>query len=762
MTAILLPQGKQHYETIAGLPLVGGKVFTYAAGTSAPQITYADAAATTPNANPVILDARGEATIFWSGAYKVQLQDALGNIIWTQDNVSSLSAANSVLDNYAPDTGAVNALATDAAAQIAAYVAGLRVLIKAANTNTGPATLNYQGLGARNIIVDNHNLIGGEILANGLYQVEYDGTQFQLLNSAFAADLAGAAAFIAAQGSITGLKQGRNDLDNLQQLYADLQAGTARTIECYGDSTMFGNSFGGGPQVPFPPPSQIQNTVNTFFGNNALNVVNNAIGGTSLSGMLAGTDGSGSTFAQKMAVSSSPVIFCNHGLNDSYGFNANPLATYRANLETFIKICRGATVYKTPVLVTSHPVASSGLFGSQVGFAAAPQWSYISAQFFEVMREVAAQNGVILIDNYKYLGLQMGTDNSIAGVNVNAPLTVLPDGVHGSQATYTQTGQNMSDAIIGSGVDTFVSDMQVISAARCNPAAKTLSLVASSTSRYSALFTDTNAAAQLRILFRVGVPGIDLSLLQPQLTGLTTNCAVQLDGTTLSVLAQGAAGWTTSGYLQDYETQLCRQVNPGFHMLILTPGDGKPVAFNALRARRNTRPFVSLSSGAASFARELLFPEIVVIGSNADTVVVYDSKTLPFYIEECQLAWTGKMRQSSGIGVGGYYGNGSAAGIAQQTVMLGLNASGFLTVTEATGLGTYNSTVLDAVDHSGGSHTFALEIKAGQIICFLDDAQVGGTTSLTQGYLGGNICAWNNAANTTLTVTAVTAIWANA
>jgi hypothetical protein len=36
-----------------GLPLAGGKVYTYAAGTSTPLATYTDQAGSTTNANPV-------------------------------------------------------------------------------------------------------------------------------------------------------------------------------------------------------------------------------------------------------------------------------------------------------------------------------------------------------------------------------------------------------------------------------------------------------------------------------------------------------------------------------------------------------------------------------------------------------------------------------------------------------------------------------------------------------------------------------------
>lgn len=97
--AVLLPNGKQSFTTNAGAPLVGGKLYTYDAGTNNPRTTYADAAGTAPNANPVVLDARGEATVFWSGTYKVVLKDAAGSTIWTNDYLST-----------APDGGTATAL----------------------------------------------------------------------------------------------------------------------------------------------------------------------------------------------------------------------------------------------------------------------------------------------------------------------------------------------------------------------------------------------------------------------------------------------------------------------------------------------------------------------------------------------------------------------------------------------------------------------------------------------------------------------------
>lgn len=85
--AVLMPQGRQQYFDNAGNPLVNGKLYTWAAGTGVPKQTFTDAAGTVPNTNPIIMNARGECTVFWSGAYKAELQTAAGGTIWTQDNI---------------------------------------------------------------------------------------------------------------------------------------------------------------------------------------------------------------------------------------------------------------------------------------------------------------------------------------------------------------------------------------------------------------------------------------------------------------------------------------------------------------------------------------------------------------------------------------------------------------------------------------------------------------------------------------------------
>ena len=92
--AVVTPTAKAQFIDAAGVPLAGGFLYTYVAGTTTPQATYTDSAAATPNSNPIVLDSRGEANIWLTGAsYKFKLTDANGTEIWTVDNIAPPSTA---------------------------------------------------------------------------------------------------------------------------------------------------------------------------------------------------------------------------------------------------------------------------------------------------------------------------------------------------------------------------------------------------------------------------------------------------------------------------------------------------------------------------------------------------------------------------------------------------------------------------------------------------------------------------------------------
>ncbi len=76
---------------VNGLPLSGGRVYTYIAGTNTPTNTWSDFG-NTLNSNPIILNSMGQANIFLTEniGYKYVIKDALDNTIDTQDNIVAM------------------------------------------------------------------------------------------------------------------------------------------------------------------------------------------------------------------------------------------------------------------------------------------------------------------------------------------------------------------------------------------------------------------------------------------------------------------------------------------------------------------------------------------------------------------------------------------------------------------------------------------------------------------------------------------------
>jgi len=109
--AVLTPAPKMQFFDINGDPLVGGKVYTYEAGTTTPLTTYTDNTGVSANPNPVVLNARGEAAIWLSaGIYKFKLTDANDVELWTVDYISApVSGVSPTLSgNVVIDTNSSN------------------------------------------------------------------------------------------------------------------------------------------------------------------------------------------------------------------------------------------------------------------------------------------------------------------------------------------------------------------------------------------------------------------------------------------------------------------------------------------------------------------------------------------------------------------------------------------------------------------------------------------------------------------------------
>jgi len=92
MSVNLAPIGNGfQFFTTTGLPLNGGLIYTYQAGSTTPQATYSDNAGVYANTNPIVLGTDGrpqtEIWLTYGYNYKFVLQDSNYNTIQTYDNL---------------------------------------------------------------------------------------------------------------------------------------------------------------------------------------------------------------------------------------------------------------------------------------------------------------------------------------------------------------------------------------------------------------------------------------------------------------------------------------------------------------------------------------------------------------------------------------------------------------------------------------------------------------------------------------------------
>lgn len=94
-----------------GAVAAGYKLFYYISGTTTPQDTFSNAGLTTPNANPVILDANGEAIVFSAAGtvYTIALHDASDTPIWSVDGVVATTSPTNGTNGTGAPTGLISA-----------------------------------------------------------------------------------------------------------------------------------------------------------------------------------------------------------------------------------------------------------------------------------------------------------------------------------------------------------------------------------------------------------------------------------------------------------------------------------------------------------------------------------------------------------------------------------------------------------------------------------------------------------------------------
>lgn len=90
-------------QTTGGLPLNGGLINTYAAGTTTPTATYTTSLGNVQNANPIVLDSAGrppaEIWLLQGQTYKFVVTDSVGANAQTFDNLPGINDASALIGN---------------------------------------------------------------------------------------------------------------------------------------------------------------------------------------------------------------------------------------------------------------------------------------------------------------------------------------------------------------------------------------------------------------------------------------------------------------------------------------------------------------------------------------------------------------------------------------------------------------------------------------------------------------------------------------
>jgi hypothetical protein len=110
MAVFLSPVGgvAAQFFTNTGAVLTGGKLYTYAAGTTTPLVSYTTNVGDVARTNPVVLDAAGRVPSggeIWitSVPYKFVLTDSTDVLIATYDNIFGIGVVNYTIQNFTGD-----------------------------------------------------------------------------------------------------------------------------------------------------------------------------------------------------------------------------------------------------------------------------------------------------------------------------------------------------------------------------------------------------------------------------------------------------------------------------------------------------------------------------------------------------------------------------------------------------------------------------------------------------------------------------------
>lgn len=168
----------QQFFTSAGVPLAGGLIYSYVAGSSTPQATYTTSAGSIAHSNPIVLDSSGrvpgggEIWLTEAQSYKFVLQTSTGSTIQTLDNISGANDPTGTLAILAGSSGSslIGFIQAGTGATARTVQSKLRDIVSAVDFGADPtgALDSSAAIQAALNTGKNVDLIGGQYKANNL------------------------------------------------------------------------------------------------------------------------------------------------------------------------------------------------------------------------------------------------------------------------------------------------------------------------------------------------------------------------------------------------------------------------------------------------------------------------------------------------------------------------------------------------------------------------------------------------------------------
>ena len=544
-------------------------------------------------------------------------------------------------------------------------------------------------------------------------------------------------------GSAAWLAVNPRGFRSLEDIAVMMRSGAAVTIDIFGDSTIRGANGASNVLATAEETmvQRLQSTLRGYYGNNAITVNNRGVDGSYTVTALAGTDLSNQTFAARLDASTAQIVHINWCINDCQAVSPTALATYRSNLEVAVGMVRRRgkiALLQTPNVLTPHKQAPNNL-GSQ-------DKTERIKHYVSVMRHVAADLGVPLVDNFHWTTRLMETGTYTADQLVG-------DGIHPTPLLYQFMGQNLAIPYISprkglSRPDEFIYAAESWFSADEGPLSDGIAV---NGQLRAGLYRQTPGTGSevVRVAVLVEESGLDLYVSHLLWAAGAPTVAIVVDRQLISASYTMQCSVVASPYIGDHEICVLEAASPGLHLIEITNGGSGSLAVSHVRTRATkvgTRSYLSRTTAGAPAIRHRL--KVVedfqaIISDGAEIVHLFDTIPTSRLLSAQTYEMETSLNANEGMVISGVKVVGGVAAYAMPAVVLGLNGAGFLTLWELAGAATMTPHVLGSGSLIGASHVYTLSISGRTAVVILDGSVVA-TITLANLIAGGLLGLWKS------------------